>query len=166
MCVYVSMYMYVCICIHIYVCVYMYPCICMCVYVSMYMYVCICIHVYVCVYMYPCICMCVYISMYMYVQLGTLKEFMSEAKNLISILHGTCAMLLKSTLPDQAKPAVFHGIPKIHKLPEIMKTVMGCRYIIDANISDQTTIDIAMEYNILPPVRPIIYGIRCLTENM
>jgi len=33
----------------------------MCVYVCVYMYVCICMCVYVCVYMYVCICMCVYV---------------------------------------------------------------------------------------------------------
>ena len=96
----------------------------------------------------------------------TLKEFMSKAKNLISNLHGTCAVFLKNTLPDQPKPAVFYGIPKIHKLPEVVKTVMECRNIINENLSDQTAIDIAIEHNILPPFRPIISGIGCLTENM
>ena len=51
---------------------------------------------------------------------------MSEAKKLISNLHGTCAVFLKNTLPDHPKPAVFHGIPKIHKLPEVIKTAMTC----------------------------------------
>ena len=61
---------------------------------------------------------------YKNVQPKTLKDFMSEAKKLISNLHGTCAVFLKNTLPDQPKPAVFYGIPKIHKLPEVIKTVM------------------------------------------
>ena len=56
----------------------------------------------------------------------THKVFMSEAKNLISNLNGSCAMFLKNTLPDQPKPAVFHGIPNIHKLPEVIKTVKEC----------------------------------------
>ena len=68
---------------------------------------------------------------------------MSEGKNLISNLHGTCAMFLKNRLPDQPKPAVFYGIPNIHKLPEVIKTVMMYRNIIDENLSDQTAIDIA-----------------------
>ena len=59
---------------------------------------------------------------YKNVQPKTLKEYMSEAKNLISNLHGTCAVFLKNTLPDQPKPAVFYGIPKIHKFPEVIKT--------------------------------------------
>ena len=54
------------------------------------------------------------------------KEFTSESKTIISNLHGTCAMFLKNTLPDQAKPAVFHRIPLIQKLSELMKTVMEC----------------------------------------
>ena len=51
---------------------------------------------------------------------------MSEAKKLFSNLHGTCAVFLKNTLPDQPKPAVFHGIPKIHNLPKVIKTAMAC----------------------------------------
>ena len=91
---------------------------------------------------------------------------MSEAKSLISNLHGTCAVLLKVTRPDQPKPAVFYGIPKIHKLHEVMKTVMECRSIINEKLSDQTAIDIAIEHIILPQFRPIISGIGCLTENI
>ena len=75
-----------------------------------------------------------YTANYKNVQPKTLKEFMSEAKNLISNLHGTCAVFLKNTLPDQPKPAVFYGIPKIHKLPEVIKTTMECRNIIDENV--------------------------------
>ena len=97
------------------------------------------------------------------VQQKTLKQFMIEAKNLICNLHGTCAMFLRNTLPDQQKPAVYHGI---YKLPEIVKTVMECRSIIDENLSDQTAIDIAIEHIILPPFRPIISGIGCLTDNI
>ena len=89
------------------------------------------------------------------------KQFMSESKNLISNLHGTCSVFLKNTLPDQPKPAVFYGIQKTHKLPEVIKIVMECRKIID-----QTAIDIAIEHNILPPSQPIMSGIGCLTENM
>ena len=91
---------------------------------------------------------------------------MSEAKNVIKNLHGTCAVFLKHTPPDQPKPAVFYGIPKIHKLLEVIKTVMECRNIINKNLSDQTAIDIAIKLNILPPFRPIISCIGCLTENM
>ena len=91
---------------------------------------------------------------------------MSEARNLISNLHSTCAVFLKNTPPDQPKPALFHGIPKTHKLPEVIKTVMECRNIINENLSDQTAIDIAIEHNILPPFRPIISGVGCLTEIM
>ena len=43
---------------------------------------------------------------------------------------------------------------------------MKYRNIVDEIISDQTAINIAIEHNILPPLRPIIYGIGCLTENM
>ena len=57
-------------------------------------------------------------------------------------------MFLKNTLPDHPKPAVFHGIPKIHKLPEVIKTGMACRNITNENLSDQTAIDIAIENNI------------------
>ena len=103
---------------------------------------------------------------YKKVQPKTIKEFTSETKNLISNLHGTCAVFLKNTLPDQPRPAVFHGIPKIHKLPEAIKTAMECRNIIDENLSDQTAIDIAIEHNILPPFQPIISGKGCITENM
>ena len=91
---------------------------------------------------------------------------MSEAKNIISNLHGTCSMFLKNTQPDQPKPAVFNGFPKIHKLPEVIKTAMECRNIINQNLSDQSAIDIAIEHNILPPYRPIISGIGYLTANM
>ena len=49
---------------------------------------------------------------YKKIQPKTLKEFMSEANNLISNLHGTCAVFLINTLPDQLKTAVFYGIPK------------------------------------------------------
>ena len=73
---------------------------------------------------------------------------MSEAKKLISNLYGTCAVFLKNTLTDHPKPAVFHGIHKIHNLPDIIKSVMVCRNIINENISDQTAIDIATENNI------------------
>ena len=86
---------------------------------------------------------------------------MSEAKNLISNILGTCAVFLKNTLPNQPKPAVFYGIPKVHKLPEVIKTVMECRTTIDEKLSDQTAIDIAIP----PPFRPIISGIGSLTEN-
>ena len=72
----------------------------------------------------------------------------------------------QNTLPDQPKPAVFYRIPKIHKLPEVIKTVMGCRNIINEYLLDQTAIDIAIEHNILPPLRPLISGIGCLTENV
>ena len=89
---------------------------------------------------------------YKNVQPKTLKEFMSEAKNLISNLHGTCAVFLKNTLSDQPKPAVFNGIPKIHMLLEVIKTAMECRNIINEILSNQTAIDIAIEYNILPPI--------------
>ena len=54
----------------------------------------------------------------------------------------------KNTLPDQPKPAVFYGIPKIHKLPEVIKTVMEYRNIINESLSDQAAIDIAIEHNI------------------
>ena len=50
--------------------------------------------------------------------------------------------------------------------PEVIKTVMECRNIINENLSDQTAIDIAIEHNILPSLQPIISGIRCLTEYM
>ena len=88
---------------------------------------------------------------YKNVQPETLKVFMSEARNLISNLHGTCAVFLKNTLPDQPKPAVFYGIPKTYKLPEVIKTVMECRNTIDESLSYQTAIGIAIEHNILPP---------------
>ena len=48
------------------------------------------------------------------VEQKTLMGLMSKAKNLINNLHGACAVFLKNTLPDQPKPAVFYGIPKIH----------------------------------------------------
>ena len=102
---------------------------------------------------------------YKNVQPITPKEFTSEAKNLFSNLHGTCALFLKNTLPDQPKPAVFYGIPEIHKLPEVIKTAMECRNIMNSDLSDQTAIDIAIEHNILPPFRPKISGKGCLTEN-
>ena len=70
-----------------------------------------------------------------------------------------------NSLTDQPKPAVFYEIPKIKKLPVLIKTVMECRNIIDQNLSDQAAIDIAIEYNILPPIRPILSRIGCLTEN-
>ena len=82
------------------------------------------------------------------VQQKTPKEFMSEAKKLISNLHGTCAVFPNNTLPDHPNPAVFYGTPKIHKLPEVVKTVMACRNIINKNLSDQAAIDIATENNI------------------
>ena len=75
-------------------------------------------------------------------------------------------MFLKNTPPDQPKPAVFYGIPKIHKLLEVIKTVKECRNIINENLSDQTAIDIAIKHNILPPFRTIISDIGCLTENI
>ena len=103
---------------------------------------------------------------YKNVQPRTPKEFMSNVHNLISNLHGTCAVYLKNTLPDQPKPAVFHGIPKIHKIPYVIKTVMKRRNIINVGLSDQTVIDIAIEHNILPPFRPTISGIGWHTENM
>ena len=56
----------------------------------------------------------------------THKEFMSDAINHNSNLHGTCAMFLKKTLPDQPKTAVFHGITKIHRLPYVIKTITEC----------------------------------------
>ena len=87
---------------------------------------------------------------------------MSEVK---SHLHGTCAVFLKDTLPDHLKPAVFYEIPKMHKLPELIKTGMECRNIINENLSDQNAIDMAIEHDILLPFRPIISAIGCLTEN-
>ena len=78
-------------------------------------------------------------------QQKTLTEFMSEAKKLTSNLYGTCAVFKKNSLTDQPKPAVFYEIPKIHKLTEIIKTVMECRNIIDQKFSDQAAIDIAIE---------------------
>ena len=87
---------------------------------------------------------------YKNVQPKTLEEFMSEAKNQISNLHGTCAVLLRNTLPDQLKQAVFYGIPKIHKLSEVIKAVMECRSTIDENLSVQTAIDIAIEIIFYP----------------
>ena len=96
----------------------------------------------------------------------TLKEFTSEAKNIINNPRGTCATFLKNTLPDQSQPKDFWGIPKIRKLTKVIKTVMQCISIIDENLSDQSVIDIAIEPNILPPFRPIISGIGCLTYNM
>ena len=56
----------------------------------------------------------------------THKEFMCDAINHNSNLHGTCAMFLKKTLPDQPKTAVFHGITKIHRLPYVIKTITEC----------------------------------------
>ena len=91
---------------------------------------------------------------------------MSVAKNLISNLHGTCAVFLKNMLPENPTPAVIYGIPKNHYLPQVIKTVMECRNIINESLSDQTAIDIAMENHILPLFRPIISGIGCLTEHM
>ena len=38
--------------------------------------------------------------------------------------------------------------------------------IADEILSHQTAIDIAIEHNILPQLRPIISVIGCLTENM
>ena len=95
-----------------------------------------------------------------------LKSSRVKQKNLISNLHGTCAVFLKNTLPDQPKPAVFYGIPKIHRLLVVIKTAMEYRNIITENVSNQTAIDIDIKHNILPPFRPIISGIGCLTENM
>ena len=103
---------------------------------------------------------------YKNVQPITLKEFMSEAKKLISNQHGTCAVFMKNTLPDQLKPSVFYGIPKIQTLPEVIKTAMECKNIINENLSDHTSIYIAMQHNILSPFWPIISGIWCLTENL
>ena len=113
-----------------------------------------------------------YIYIYIFSQIQQItkaynqKHLESSWVNLISNQHGTCVVFPKNTLPDQPKPAVFYGIPKIHKLPEVIKTVMECRNIINENLSDQTSIDIAMEHNILPPFRPIISGIGCLAKNM
>ena len=68
---------------------------------------------------------------------------MSEAINQISKLHGTCAVFLKNTLPYQPKPVVFNGIPKVHKLPEVIKTVVKCRNNMYEDLTHQTAIDIA-----------------------
>ena len=45
----------------IYVCIYIYICICKYVYVYMCIYICICMYMYICVYIYICICMYMYI---------------------------------------------------------------------------------------------------------
>ena len=87
------------------------------------------------------------------------SEFMSEAKNLIRILDGTCAVFLRNTLPDQPKPAVFDGIPIIHKLPEVSKTAMKCKIILYENLSEDTAIDNASEHYIFSSV-------GCHTQNM
>ena len=43
---------------------------------------------------------------------------------------------------------------------------MKYRNIADEILSHQTAIDIAIEHNILPQLRPIISVIGCLTQNM
>ena len=115
-------------------------------------------------YINSCVSLLLDTTNYKKVQQKTRKEFVSEAKKLISNLHGTCAVFIKNTLPDQPKPAVFYGILKIHKLPEVIKTIMECRNIINENLSDQTAIDITIEHNILSPLRPIISCIGCLRK--
>lgn len=69
-CVYVSMFIYMCIYLYIQACVHMHPCIC--IYVCVYLYVSMCVHT--CVYVYVSMCVsiymfvCVYIYMYLRVQ--------------------------------------------------------------------------------------------------
>ena len=74
-------------------------------------------------------------------------------------------MFIRNTLTDQPKPAVFYGISKILKIPEVIKTVMAYRIIVDENILYQAAIYIVMQH-ILPSFGPIISGKGCLTENM
>ena len=59
-CVYVSVSMFLCLCFFVYVSLSMFLCLCFCVYVSLSMFLCLCFFVYVWVSMFLCLCFCVY----------------------------------------------------------------------------------------------------------
>ena len=56
---YVSMYVFVCMCVCTFVCMYVCVYVCMCVCVCMYVCVCVCMYVCVCVCVCVCLCVCV-----------------------------------------------------------------------------------------------------------
>ena len=97
--------MYVClyVCMYLSVCIYLYVCICMYVSVCMYLYVCICMYVSVCMYLYVCICMYVSVCMYLYVCMYV--SVWNYIDQLVSLLAG------EDRYDDHVLSFMFYRIP-------------------------------------------------------
>ena len=64
LCVYISIYTYICMLICVYIHFYMFLCICLCIYI----YIFSCIHVSICIYAY--IFLCVFMTMFLYISVS------------------------------------------------------------------------------------------------
>ena len=67
----------------------------------------------------------------------------------------------QSLVPTVPRVSEFYMLPKIHKLPKLVASVTDC------NENDaQEVVSKAKEHHIIPPGRPIISSVKCLTECM
>ena len=112
MCVYIYICMGVCVCIYVYACacificvyLYVYMCTCLCVYVYVYVYMCMRIYLYVYVNMCLCacayVCMCVCVRVYVYVWMCVSVYVYCSKIRIRLLLMITFVSLLWVTLPD------------------------------------------------------------------
>ena len=86
----------------------------------------------------------------------------------INKLSTNLAKDITNLIPTQPVPGLFYGIPKIHKLPKLVRDTLCTTNSDNTDIDNLSINDIynaAKDLSILPPLRPIISRASAHSQN-
>ena len=97
-----------------------------------------------------------------------IDKHVTEAENLVKTLADSNRHIIHDLLPDQPRAGIFYGLPKLHKLQQLihsrlidnsLNTPVNLSFISDI-ITEATKLDIR------PPYRPIFSCIGTISEHI
>ena len=87
-----------------------------------------------------------------------IDKHVTEAKNLVKTLSDSNRQIILDLLPDQPRAGIFYGLPKLHKLKQLIHSRLNDNSLsTSVNLSSiSDIITEATKPNIRPPYRPIV----------
>ena len=95
-----------------------------------------------------------------------IDKHVTEAENLVKTLADSNRQIIHDLLPDQPRAGIFYGLPKLHKLMQLIHSPLIDNSLnTPVNLSSiSVIITEATKLNIRPPYRPIVSCIGTITE--